>query len=135
MTIVGPHTRGVFAATPTTADPDPITISVEALMDCARHCTARAESCLTQHTYPDLADCSAAALRCADICQATAWAVTRNTGNHTALNRAMLHACAQACRETTEHCTDHATRHQHRRPCAQACNRAEQACHDLLKLL
>jgi hypothetical protein len=135
MTIVGPHTKGVFAAAPATADRDPITLSVEALMDCARQCTARADSCLTQHSYPDVADCSAAALRCADICQATAWAVTRNTGNHTALNRAMLHACAKACRDTTDHCTNHVTRHQHHRTYDQACHLAEQACHDLLLLL
>jgi len=37
MTIVGPHTRGAFAAARATADPDPIAVSMEVLMDCARH--------------------------------------------------------------------------------------------------
>ena len=82
--------------------------------------------------YPELADCSAVALECADICRATAWAVTRHAGNPPGLNRALLRACVSACRVTTQTCTGHDTHH---RSCAQACHRAEQACQDLLRLL
>jgi hypothetical protein len=128
MTIVGPRGQGVFPAQ--VADDEPSGAWVDALVACARQCMARADSCLAQDRYQDLAECIAAALRCADICQATAWAVTRDTGN-TALTRAMLDACAMACRETSDQCTGHANRHQHRRACAQACRRAEQACDEL----
>src|SRR4051794_15538405 len=94
MTIVGPRAQGVFPAPPPAADGEPFGACVDALVDCARQCLARADSCLAQDGYQDLAGCSGAALRCADICQATAWAVTRDTGKHTALARVMLDACA-----------------------------------------
>jgi hypothetical protein len=132
MTIVGPRTRGVFAVPPSPVGVDPIGGCVEALMDCARQCTAGADSCLAQDSYPALADCSAAALECADICRATAWAVTRHTGNPSGLNRALLRACVTACRKATLSCTGHDTHH---RSYTQACRLAEEACQDLLPLL
>ena len=132
MTIVGPRARGVFPAP--VAEDDLVGAWVDALVDCARECMARADACLAKDGFQDLADCIASALRCADICQATAWAVIRDTGN-TALARAMLEACARACRAAIDQCTGHANRHQHRRHCAQARRRAEQACHELRDIL
>jgi hypothetical protein len=111
---------------------DRVAVCVQALTECAGECTARADSCLDSSDFADLVDCCGAALRCADICHTTIWAVSRYTHQHASLHRALLLACITACRDAREQCTNHVNRHSRRRSCAQASRRAEQACLELL---
>jgi hypothetical protein len=111
-------------------------VGVDALIECARECAARAESCLGGVDFPNLAACGSAALDCADLCQTVVWAVSRsNMGRTTALARSLLLACAAACRACLTACETHAGRHGHRRSGDRACRRAEQACNELLDML
>ena len=132
--VVEPRTLGSTATLPT-ADPAGAALGVDALIDCARECTARADSCLGRADFSDLAQCSTAALDCADLCQTVIWAVSRSTARNSALTRALLHACAAACRDCPAACAAHTGRHGQRRSCDRACARAERACHDLLDML
>jgi hypothetical protein len=110
-------------------------VGVDALIECARECAARAESCLGGVDFPNLAACGSAALDCADLCQTVVWAVSRSNSRTTALARSLVLACAAACRACVAACETHAGRHEHRRSCDRACGRAEQACYELLDML
>jgi len=137
VTVVGvvePRTLG-FTVTSTTVDPAGAALDVDALLECARECTARADSCFGTADFSDLARCSGAALDCADLCQTVVWAVSRSTAQNSALTRVLLQACAAACRACPPACATHTGRHGQRRSCDRACARAEQACHDLLVML
>ena len=134
VAVVEPRALG-FTVTSPTVDPAGATLGVDALIECARECTARADSCFGRTDFPDLAQCSGAAMDCADLCQTVVWAVSRSTAQNTALTRALLHACAAACRACPPACATHTGRHGQRRSCDRACARAEQACHDLLDML
>ena len=135
VVVVEPGRLG-FAATPrSAADPVSATVGMDALVECARECTARAESCFDQVDFPDLATCGTAALDCADLCQTVVWAVSRSNSRTTTLARSLVLACAAACRACVAACETHAGRHGHRRSCDRACRRAEQACNELLDML
>jgi hypothetical protein len=88
VSIVEPRTVGFSAPMPVAADPDGAAAGVAALIACAR-----AESCLSQADFQDLAQCSSTALECADICQTTVWSVARCTGRDTG-HRVDPHAAA-----------------------------------------
>jgi len=137
VTVVGvvePRALG-FTVTLPTADPAGAALGVDALIECARECMARADSCSGRADFSDLAQCSTAAMDCADLCQTVVWAVSRSTARNTALTRVLLRACAAACRACPPACATHTGRHGQRRSCDRACARAEQACHDLLVML
>lgn len=135
VVVVEPGRLG-FAPTPrSAADEVSATVGTDALVECARECTARAESCFDRADFPDLAACGSAALDCADLCQTVVWAVSRSNSEAPALARSLVLACAAACRVCVAACETHAGRHGHRRSCDRACRRAEQACNELLDLL
>ena len=135
VVVVEPGRLG-FAPTPrSVADEVSATVGTDALVECARECMARVESCFDRMDFPDLAACGSAALDCADLCQTVVWAVSRSNSRTTALARSLVLACAAACRVCVAACETHAGRHRHRRSCDRACRRAEQACDELLDML
>ena len=107
---------------------------IEALTACAQTCTSCADACLGEEGHlSELVRCIRLNLDCADICEATARVLTRQTAFEPATARAMLEACAEACRLCAEECERHAEMGmEHCRICAESCRRCETACRDAL---
>ena len=76
--------------------------------------------------------CIRLCLDCADVCQATARILIRQTEPDLGVLRAAVEACTATCRASAEECEKHASHHEHCRICAEVCRRCEQACQDLL---
>lgn len=105
---------------------------IEACIDCAQTCTACAHACLGEDTVAELTTCIRTDLDCADLCAATARILSRQTGNDSAITKAVLDACATACQVCGDECARHSSHHEHCRICAERCRNCEQACRDLL---
>ncbi len=80
----------------------------------------------------ELSRCIRLNLDCADICETTGRALSRQVGTDASVLRAFVQTCAEACRACGEECERHAEMHEHCRVCAEACRRCEQACNDLV---
>ncbi len=105
---------------------------IEECFYCAQTCTACADACLGEDMVKELARCIRLNLDCADICETTGRALSRQVGADASLLRSFVQTCAEACRVCGEECERHADMHEHCRICAEACRRCEQACQDLL---
>lgn len=107
---------------------------MEACLGCAHTCTSCADACLGEDKdmLPHLVRCIRLNLDCADVCDATARVLARQTATDVQLVRSQLQACAEACRACGEECARHAKMHQHCAVCAESCRRCEQACMRLL---
>ncbi len=114
---------------------DPYLRCLDACVSAARESSARVEFCLQNSCLSDLAGCVDAATRCADICQAVGWAVTRRADQPTGWLRHLLVACALACERCLDGCSPHPRGRRHLRAWERACRRCEEACHDLLAAL
>lgn len=108
-----------------------LTKCIEACFDCGQSCTACADACLGEEMVKELARCIRLDLDCADVCETTGRALSRQLDADPQVTRAFLLACAQACRSCGEECERHAEMHEHCRLCAEACRRCEQACNEL----
>ena len=106
--------------------------AIDATLDCAQACSTCASACLAERSVADLRPCIRTDLACADICEATARALSRQPTDDLATVRALLEACATVCAACAEECESHAAMHEHCRICAKACSRCEQTCRDLL---
>jgi hypothetical protein len=111
-----------------------LTQALEVLAECAQTCTSCADACLgEEHHLSELVTCVRLNLDCADICEATARVLTRQTAFQPATARAMLEACIAACAACAEECERHAEMGmEHCRICAEACRRCEGACREAL---
>jgi hypothetical protein len=115
-------------------DPGELADAISVLHDCAQTCTACADACLAEAQVADLIRCIRLNLDCADICNATASSLSRQTAYDPAVTRALLEACIVACRTCGEECRRHAEHGmEHCRVCAEACDRCAQACERLLQ--
>jgi hypothetical protein len=112
--------------------PEPLAACIDACLECGQACTACADACLGEEMVAELRRCITVDLGCADLCEATAAILSRQTSYDAALSRAALEACREACRICAEECERHAERHEHCRICAEACRRCEEACAALL---
>jgi uncharacterized protein DUF326 len=104
---------------------------IEECIACGLTCTSCADACLAEEQVTQLVRCIRLNLDCADICDATGRALTRQTSSDPGLTRSILEACAEACRVCAQECEQHADHHEHCRICAESCRRCEQACNDL----
>ncbi len=77
--------------------------------------------------------CISANLTCADVCTATARALSRTTVPSLTVIRALLTTCMLACRSCADECERHD--HEHCQLCAQACRACERACLDLARAI
>lgn len=106
---------------------------MEALEACAGICTSCADACLAE---PDdvgqLRRCISTNLDCADICNATARVLTRQTETPNELVHAQLHACVLACQICGDECERHSDKHDHCRICADTCRHCQERCNFLL---
>jgi uncharacterized membrane protein len=105
---------------------------IDACFECAQTCTACADACVAEDSVADLRHCIRTNLDCADICDTTGRALSRQTAGGVNVTRALLEACATACKACGDECSKHAEMHEHCKVCAEACRRCEQACRDLL---
>jgi hypothetical protein len=117
---------------PTGADRETLIRCIDECFRCAAACTSCADACLGEPNVQELVRCIRLNLDCADICDATGRALTRQTGADVGILRAAVEACGQTCRVCGEECERHAEHHEHCRVCAEACRRCEKACNDLL---
>jgi hypothetical protein len=113
-------------------DKQALAACIEACFACTQTCTACADACLSEDMVADLTKCIRTNLDCADICDTTGRVLSRHTGYHANLTRAVVEACAAACKACGDECAGHADMHEHCRLCAEACRRCEQACQQLL---
>ena len=113
-------------------DREQLASCIEACFACAAICTSCADACLSEDMVADLRKCIRLDLDCADICDATARVLTRQTEYDAPMSKRQLDSCRQACATCAEECEQHAEMHEHCRICAEACRRCEQACQQLL---
>jgi hypothetical protein len=109
--------------------------ALRAITECALTCTSCADACLGESDVQDLVRCIRLNLDCADVCDATARILVRQTETDWRLVRSQLETCAEACRTCGEECRRHAVHHEHCRVCAEACQRCAEACDRLLAAL
>jgi hypothetical protein len=113
-------------------DRQALTRCIQETLACAQTCTACADACLSEDRVAELRKCVRTDLDCADICQTTAWVLSRHTGYDANITRAQLEVCVTACMACAEECEQHSGEHEHCRLCAESCRRCAQACRDLL---
>lgn len=107
--------------------------ALRALATCAETCLACADACLGETEHLDrLRRCIRIDLDCADICQATARILGRQTETPHDVVHAQLHACIVACQACGDECEHHADQHDHCRICAEACRHCQERCNYLL---
>ena len=94
--------------------------------DCARSCTACADADLAEEHLSEMRKRICLRLDCADVCDATGRAASRQTEYEPETSRAQsrLPAVMSAC---AEECERHSQHHEHCRICAEACRRREEA--------
>ncbi len=109
-----------------------LTACIDACLECAQACIACGDACLAEEMVAELRRCITIDLGCADLCEATAAILSRQSEYEANLSRAALEACREACRICASECESHADMHEHCRICAEACRRCEQACAQLL---
>lgn len=111
--------------------------AIEALTACAQTCTSCADACLGEREHlNELVRCIRLTLDCADVCDATARVLTRQTETERTVVRSLLDACAEICRVCGEECERHAEMGmEHCRICAEACRRCEQACREAINTI
>ena len=99
---------------------------IEACNACAEACDSCAAACLNEPDAALLERCIALDADCAQLCRTTAGFLARGGE--------FAHALCKLCAELCESCGLEGIRHQHRhcRDCAAACERAAQACRDVL---
>lgn len=105
---------------------------IQECFDCAQTCTSCGDACLGEDMVKELAHCIRLNLDCADVCNATARVLARQTMPDRQVVQAQLQACLVACRACGAECQKHAGHHQHCAVCAEACRRCEEACNRLL---
>ena len=109
-----------------------LTRSIDTCLECTQVCTACADADLGERMVTDLVKCARLNLDCADVCQATARVLTRQTGFDRDMTRAVVQACAQACKVSGDECDRHAQLHEHCRVCAEVCHRCQHVCEEVL---
>jgi hypothetical protein len=115
--------------------PNVLASPVEVLQRCAGICTMCADACLGEDGVESLRHCIRTDLDCADICQATAAILARQTEPDHGLIRAQLQACITSCQVCAAECRSHADHHEHCRICAETCEECERACQQVLDSL
>lgn len=128
------RTTEMIASSPaqTGVDPELLARAIDALVACAQTCTACADACLSEEMVAEMRACIRSDLDCADVCDATARVLSRQTAYDPDVTRTLLEACIQVCRTCGNECASHADHHEHCRICAEACRACEQACSELL---
>lgn len=108
---------------------------ITACLECAAACTACSDACMAEDDIKMLVKCMRTDLDCADVCEATAKILTRQTAHDLAVIQSVVSACLTTIVACAEECERHAAHHEHCRICAEVCRRTESACRKLLAAL
>jgi len=112
-----------------------LTNCVEACLKCSLACTACSDACMAESDIVALVKCIRTDLDCADMCDATAKVLTRQTDYDLVVIRSVVSACLTTIVACAEECERHAAHHKHCEISARVCREAEGACRDLLDAL
>lgn len=111
---------------------DVLSACIDACFACTQACTACADACLAEERLENLRRCIRLDLDCADVCDATARVLSRQSELESDHPLDLVRACASACRACADECGRHADMMEHCRLCAEACRACEKACAEVL---
>jgi len=124
------------------AHPGPARIDRDLLAGCIDHCLACLQSCtacadadLAEDDVAEMRRCIRLCLDCADVCDATARLLSRQTEYVGETARAQVASCWELCAICARECERYADHHEHCRLCGEECRRCEQACSDVLEAI
>jgi hypothetical protein len=121
------------------AHPWPAQIDREVLADCIDECLACEQSCtgcadasVAEEDVTELRRSIRLCLDCAEVCDATARVLTRQTESVAETARAQVSSCRALCDVCAEECERHSDHHVHHRICAAECRRCIETCDAVL---
>ena len=122
--------------------PSPAQLDRDLLARCIDECLASLQSCiacadadLAEDDVAEMRRCIRLCLDCADVCDATARVLSRQTEYVAETARAQAASCWEQCSTCARECEGHADHHEHCRLCGESCRRCERACSDLLEAI
>ena len=92
---------------------------IESLQNCVT-------ACLDEENVASMTDCIRLDMECADLCNAAARSLSRDSD----IKIALLELCRDICGECAQECESHD--HEHCQACAKACRRCEEQCNAYL---
>lgn len=113
-------------------DAEELATAIEACLNSSQTCTACADSDLHEDDVADLRRCIGLCLTCADVCAATARALSQPGAWDQVVGDRLLQACVRTCANSAEECHRHAHHHVHCAICERSCRTCEEACRALL---
>jgi hypothetical protein len=108
---------------------------IDECLVCLLACTADADADLAEDDVAEMRRCIRLCLDCADVCDATARLLSRQTDFDAASARAQVASCWELCAICARECERHADHHEHCRICGEVCRRCEEACSAVLKAI
>lgn len=117
---------------PAQLDSDLLARCIDECLACLQSCTACADGSLAEDDVADMRRCIRLCRDCADVCDATARVVSRQTDYVAVTVRAQVSSCWELCAICAAECERHAEHHEHCRLCAEQCRRCEEACSAVL---
>jgi len=108
---------------------DRLEAAIDALLDCARACSAAADVCVAE-TDPRLVQAVRMTLDCADVCRAAAQVATRRSGSNATVVVGLLMLAEALSRDCAAECARHADLARACRACAEVCARTEAVCRE-----
>jgi hypothetical protein len=117
---------------PPQVDRDALVRCIDECLACLQSCTACADASVAEENVADMRKCIRLCLDCADVCDATARTLTRQTEYVASTSRAQVSSCLELCAICADECERHAAHHGHCRLSAEECRRCEKACSTLL---
>jgi hypothetical protein len=117
---------------PAQVDRDLLARCIDECLACLQSCTVCADASVAEGDVADMRRCIRLCLDCADVCNATALTLSRQTEYAASASRAQVSSCRELCTICADECERHAAHHEHCRLCADECRRCQDACSALL---
>lgn len=120
--ILQSHPRGVAF------DEAALHACLHACLECGATCNTCADACSAEGDPKSLVRCIRLNRDCADLCDAAAKILGRQSEPSRPIVQAAIDACAKACAECAEECERHAAHMKHCEICADMCRTCADAC-------
>jgi hypothetical protein len=120
---------------PAQVDRDLLARCIDECLACLQRCTACADADLAEPDVAEMRRSIRLCLDCADVCDATARLLSRQTEYVAETARAQVASCWELCAICARECERHADHHEHCRLCGEECRRCEQTCSDVLEAI
>jgi hypothetical protein len=117
---------------PAQIDREVLAACIDECLGCEQTCTACADGSVAEEDVSELRRSIRLCLDCADVCDATARVLTRQTEYVAETARAQVSSCRAMCEVCAEECERHADHHEHHRICAAECRRCIETCDAVL---